>query len=104
MFEKLGPEEWKFIIGWGLTIVGSICTLLLGIAGATLKFIIDIAKNTAALTAQFELSRNDNENEHREIHDRIGNVEADVKTLSAASATHTEQINGLINRRGQCST
>lgn len=99
MFEKLGPDEWKMIIGWGLSAIGGICLVVLGIAGWTLKYIIDVARNTAAMAAAFTAYKNENDSEHEHIHEKLKSLGDDVKSLSAAHTEHSLQIRDLQNGR-----
>ena len=122
MFEKMGPEDWKLIIGIGMAVIGSLCSIVLCIAAWTLKYIIKVERNTAATSAgmiaiadAMAVLRSANDTEHREIHDRIvreteeihGKVDSlstDMRTLSSAVTTHTEQIKSIIQNGGHCST
>lgn len=116
MFDKLSPDEWKAIVGVGMTLIGGITSMVLLIAAWTLKYIIKVERNTAgtaaamvAIAEALSVLRTDNDNEHQEIHDRIDRengviheaiqtVAADVQQLKGTTIRHGEQIQIILNR------
>lgn len=59
MFEKFGTEEWGLFIQITFWVIGGITTILMAIATWTLKYIIEVAENTASMAASLESLRSD---------------------------------------------
>lgn len=107
MFQKWGPEEWGAIIGlFGLLL--TFCGGVLAIAWQTMKYIIDIEKNTAGTsvasqTMQTSLNdfKSENERDHEHLHGRITGVEGKVNEQGEKLVEHSMSIKNL--RGGSCS-
>ncbi|QDT94280.1 hypothetical protein [Gimesia algae] len=102
MFEKFGPEEWQLVVMVGLSIISGIGAIVLAIAAWTLKYIIDVEKNTSssaasttAMASSLESLKSDNEKDHDILHGRIKDVETVQVQHGETLVEHSLKIKGL---------
>lgn len=107
MFNQFGPEEWRQFAGIIISLIGAVCVLVLGIAAWTLRYIIRVEGNTSATkTACSSIDKSlttfqtQNEQDHRDLHIRIDQVEDAQNTLSQTVVQQGTEIDFL--KRGNC--
>ncbi|QDU05413.1 hypothetical protein V6x_51500 [Gimesia chilikensis] len=106
IFEKFGPEEWQLVVMVGLSVVSGIGTIVLCVAAWTLKYIIDVEKNTSssaastmAMAESLKSLKDDNDKDHEVIHERIDGVLVTQNERSKKLVEHGLNIQNL-QRRG----
>lgn len=107
MFEDISPEEWRQFAGYIISIIGGVALLVLGIAGWTLRYIIRIERSTSktqtactSIDNNLTLFQTQNEQDHRDLHDRIDQVEDAQNSLSKTVVEQGTEIRFL--KQGNC--
>lgn len=106
MFEKVTPDEWRQFAGVIITLIGGVSVLVLGIAGWTLRYIIRIARSTSktetactSINQSLNTFQTQNEQDHRDIHNRIDGVELVQINLGNKVAEHGVEISNIKGAR-----
>lgn len=107
MFEHITPEEWRQFAGVIISIVGGVSLILLGIAGWTLRYIIRVERNTSAtqtactsIDKSLSTFQTQNEQDHRDLHGRIDEVQDAQNHLTKTVVQHSAEISFL--KGGNC--